>query len=370
MQQSTHASPPEGSPPPTSRIAWWLAMAIIRPAAAGMAGWSLYTVARHYGVPWQLALFASVVFDGIAIACAYQASEAVRAARAATGPVVAALGLASVSVYLNLVHAKLIHGGVPAGLLFATPTIGLLAVSALSWSATRAVAREARGETPMRLPAFGLWGWMLARTEAADALKARAVAHVTSSASPAHQPAAAADRPRSSRAVLAEAIAAMDPVDAIEIASRSHPKLDHAGLAELLAAYGITVDALQVALVLGRAATPSVRLDRIPAPDPSPLPGREGQQPALGAMMRGDTPTDMPLVSGLTKADAITVMAKHFGGLNTEPAAVVQALAWQGMATDTAYVRTTLSRARKAEAAEEAKQQAEQERRYGNGGYA
>lgn len=368
MQQRTDAPPPEGSAPPPSRFAWHFAMWIIRPAAAGTAAWSLYAVAHHYGVPWQLALFASLVYDGIAIACLYQATEAVRAGRSTAAPILATLGMASASVYLNLVHARLIAGGRPAEVLFTTPIIGLLVVSALSWTADRAAARAARGETPMRLPAFGVLGWVLAREKAMAALKDKAAAHVTSGASPAHHH-ASAPRQRTARAVLAERFAAMDPAEAIEITADSHPKLVPAEIAELLAAYGVTVDALQVALVLGRAATPSITLDRV-TPDPAPLPSRADQQPAIGAKMRRDTPADTPLVSGLTKADAITVMAKHFGGLNTEPAAVVQALAWQGMATDTAYVRTTLSRARKAEAVEAEKQRADDERRYGNGGYA
>jgi hypothetical protein len=367
---STHNSPatPDNSSP-SPRAAWRFAMAIVRPAAAGTAAWSLYTVARHYGVPWQLALVASLVYDGIAIGCLYQATEAVRAGRSAAAPIAATLGMASASVYLNLVHARLIHGGRPAEVLFASPILGLLALSALSWSADRATARAARGETPMRLPAYGVLGWAFARASAWESLKERAEVHVTSGASPTHQPAAPAVRSRAARDVLAERFAAMDPVEAIQIAADSHPHLDPAGIASLLGAYHVRVDALQVALVLGRAATPSVTLDRV-QPDPAPA---RAEQPALGATMHGDTTSDMPLVKGMTTSQAITTIAEHLGGLNADPKAIVQHLALQGRATDTGYVRTALWRARKAEkaAAEEAEQQrADDERRYGSGGYA
>jgi hypothetical protein len=366
MQHSNGTTPPDGSPPP-SRFAWHAAMWTIRPAAAGMAAWSLYAVARHYGVPWQLATLAGLVYDGVAIGCLYQATEAVRAGRSAAAPILATLGMASASVYLNVVHARLIAGGRPAEVLFATPIIGLLALSALAWTADRAAARAARGENPMRLPAYGVLGWVLARQQAYAALKTKAVSHVTSGASPAHQGASPV-RSRTARAVLAERFAAMDPAEAIEITADSHPQLDPAGIAGLLAAYGVTVDALQVSLVLGQAAAPSVTLDRV-TPDPAPLPTLGGEQAAIGAVMHPDARGDAPLVKGMSKADAITTVARHLGGLSVEPAAVVKHLAWQGMATDTAYVRTTLSRARRSEAAEETRRQTEEQRRNGNGGY-
>jgi hypothetical protein len=373
QQHLTDAPPPEGSAPP-SRFTWRLAMAIIRPAAAGTAAWSLYAVARHYGVPWQLALFASIVYDGIAMGCLYQATEAVRAGRSAAAPIVATLGMASVSVYLNLVHARLIAGGRPAEVLFATPIVGLLVLSALAWAGDLATARAMRGETPMRLPAFGLLGWALAREQATDALKARAVAHVTGTeAAPAAEP---ARRPRTAHAAVAAHLAELDPIEAIRITADTHPQLNPGDLAQLLASYGVTVDALHVALVLGRAAAPSVRLDRMPAPDPTPLPN--GQPAALTkTVMRGEATPDMPQVSGLPLSEAIPAIHRRLTD-DASPRAVVQHLALQGRATDTAYVRTALSRAR-ARAVQEAAEEdarrakaaipAQDEPEPGTGGY-
>lgn len=353
MQQTTHTTPDQGSTPP-GRFAWHLAMWTIRPAAAGMAAWSLYAVARHYGVPWGLALGASLVFDGIAMGCLYQASEAVRAGRSAAAPIIATLAMVSTSVYLNLVHARLIHGGRPAEVLFATPILGLLALSALAWTTDRATAREARGETPMRLPAYGILGWVLARDKAMTALKAKALEHVTSSASA--TPQTASPRTRTARAVLSERFAAMDPADAIEIAADSHPQLDAAGIAQLLAAYGVTVDPLEVALVLGQAAVPSVTLNRVPPTPPAAL---------------TKTPADLAGLNAAPLSEAIVNIHRHLTG-DTSPRAVVQQLALHGKATDTAYVRTTLSRAKtKAmeEATKEAARRAELQRSSGTGFY-
>jgi hypothetical protein len=364
----THAPPDSSSPRAIGVLREHIAAAsrhavvgIIRLAAACMAGWSLYTVARHYDVPRGLALAAGLVFDGVAYLCLRSASDAIRAGRTAAPSIIATLGMASVSVYLNLVHADISRGGHPAEVLYASPALGLLVVSALSWNADRASARAARGESAFRLPSFGLWGWLLAHDEAAETLKQRAVTHVTSGASPAHQP---ASRTRTAHAVLAEKFAGMDPVQVIEVAAEAHPQLSHSELAELLGSYGCTVSALDVALVLELAATPTVTLDRV-QPAAAPLAPKPGH-PAIDNVMRGDAPQ----LNGLSTADAITTMARHLGGLTTAPATVAQALAQAGRPTDTAYVRTALSRARKAEQAEAAVQQAAHERRHGNGGYA
>ncbi|MFJ5070228.1 hypothetical protein ACIQC7_27845 [Kitasatospora sp. NPDC088556] len=351
------------SPPETSAYGWTAAMALVRTAAACMAGWSLYVVARHYHVPRPLALGAGLVFDGVAYLCLRSASEAVRAGRSAAGPILATLGMAATSIYLNLVHAQFTDGGRPAEVLYAAPAIGLLVVSALSWTAERATARAARGEIPMRMPAYGALGWLLAGSTAYDALKDKAEAHV-SGTSPTHQP-TSTPAARTAEDVIAAEFAEIGPAAAVQRVAAASPGATDAEVAEILSTYRVTVTPGQVALLLERAAVPSVTLDRVPQPQPVDKP--HALDPIK--VMRGDAPQ----VSGMPLSSAITTMARHLGGLNAEPKQVVQALALQGMATDNAYVRTSLSRARKAEAAaaEEAEQQrAEYERRHGNGGYA
>jgi hypothetical protein len=355
--------------PAPSPFGWNTAMTLVRTAAACMAGWSLYVVARHYDVPRPLALTAGLVFDGVAYMCLRMASEAVRAARSAAGPILATLGMAGVSIYLNLVHARFTGGGRPAEVLYASPAVGLLIVSALAWASERASARAERGETPMRLPAYGLLGWALARAKAYETLKEKAAAHVTGGASPTHPPASQVER-KDHRALLRKKFSEMDPAEAVQIAAASHPDKNHDDLVEMLATYGITVSTLDVALILGEAAVPTVTLDRVPQP-------AAAAKPAISAQMRPNAAANAPQVGGLSKSKAITTMAQHLGGLDTPAGVIAGALAKQGLATDTAYVRHCLSVARRAEkkaAEEEAKQveqrRAEQERRHGNGGYA
>ncbi|MFE6868333.1 hypothetical protein ACFVFS_17425 [Kitasatospora sp. NPDC057692] len=349
-------TPPDWARRTAANIGRHAAMALVRTAAACMAAWSLYVVARHYGVPPWLAVVAGLVFDGIAYLCLRSASDAIRAGRSAAPSILATATMASVSVYLNLVHADIADGGRPAEVLYASPAVGLLVVSALAWNADRAAARAARGEDAFRLPSFGFWGWALAHEEATTAVRERAVAHVTSGASPAHQPAAAIPA-RTAEDVIAAEFAAIGPAAAIQRVAAANPGASDTEVAEILATYQVTVTPGQVALLLERAAVPTVTLDRV-APQP-----REGDTPALtpaGAMRE-----DAPQVDGLKKSDAVMAISSWLGP-DAKAHTIAHHLALQGVATDTAYIRTALSRAaRRAE-----QQRAEYERRHGNGGYA
>ena len=57
---------------------------------------------------------------------------------------------------------------------------------------------------------------------------------------------------RSAQAVLREKFAEMDPAEVIRIAADAHPDAPPPELASLLVSYGVVVDAVQVALVLGQ----------------------------------------------------------------------------------------------------------------------
>ncbi|MFE5582535.1 hypothetical protein [Kitasatospora sp. NPDC056531] len=362
-------TPPDWARRTAANIGRYAAMGLVRTAAALTAGWSLYVVARHYGVPWGLALAAGLVFDGVAYLCLRSASDAIRAGRSAAPSILATLGMATVSVYLNLVHADITHGGRPAEVLYASPAVGLLVVSALAWNADRAAARAARGESAFRLPSFGLWGWLLAHAEAGTAVRERAVAHVTSGASVPHPPASALPA-RTIEDDIAAEFAEIGPAAAVQRVAAAKPDATDDEIAEILATYQVTVTPGQVALLLERAAVPTVTLDRIPQPTTAPA-------PAIDAQMRPNAAPNAapnaPQVTGLSKADAITTMAHHLGGLDTPAESIATALAQQGVATDTAYIRHRLSKAKRkaAETATHAEQQrAEYERRHGNGGYA
>lgn len=259
-----------------SRLVWWASLAVIGTAAAAMTAWSLYTVAHDiYDVPQDLAALTAAVFDGAAIACLYLANEATKEQRSALGPHAATIALTGVSVYLNRLHAVHINGGLGATLLFAAPTVALLLVCGLSWSATRARLRADDGDRPVSLRHYGFWGWLLAGSEAWAATKKRAVIHVTSPDTVRTPPGPRPDKPRSATDALRAHFAGMDPVDAIRTAASAKPGATPEQLAEELGIYGVHVTAVAVALVLGHHPV-EVRIER---PDtsghavPAPLPG-------------------------------------------------------------------------------------------------
>jgi len=303
-----------------------LARLVIYLAAAAMADWSLYVVAHDiYGVPKAIAVLVAGVFDGAALACLDYASKAVDEARSAAGPRIATLGLAGASIFLNVTHARHIGGGLPAALLFASPTAALLVVSDLSWAAARARVRAARGEKPLALPVFGAWGWMLAGRQAWATTKARAVAHV--SAATVTETATVPER-HSASEVLRRRFAEMDPADAVRIAHDAHPDLPPGELAALLVTYGVIVDAVQVALVLGHRS-PAVEVERADDPD------------------AGDAQHDAAQVGALpapSKAKAILDAASALGRDATAADVAARVERITGLAVDAAYVRTVLSR--------------------------
>ncbi|MEV6674587.1 hypothetical protein [Streptomyces sp. NPDC051162] len=267
-----------------NRLVWWASLTLIGSAAAGTTAWSLFVVAHDiYGVPALLAAGTSVVFDGAAIACLHLAGEATKAGRSAFGPHCATLGLAGVSVYLNHLNAVHIHGGTGAFLLFAMPTVALLLLAGLAWSATRARLREEQGERPLSMPRYGLFGWLLASEEAWKATKHRAVTHVTGSP--------ARDLVKTRPVGLASAterlrvhFAGMDTAEAIRFAHSARPAATPQELADDLALYGINVTPVGVALVLGfQPPTATVERSDAVRTTPDTLPPQKPHRPLTSA---------------------------------------------------------------------------------------
>ncbi len=242
--------------------------------------------------------------------------------------IVTAVGMAGVSVYLNRFHAELIEGGTPAFLLFAIPTVGLLLLSELSWAGPRAEARAARTEQPYRLPSYGGWAWALAPRLAGRTVKARAIHHIEHGPPLSPEPAPAAPVRHSATEVLRRRFAEMDPADAIRIAHDAHPDTPPAELASLLITYGVIVDAVQVALVLG--GTPEritvERDDTDDAPDDA-----------------DDAPQVGPLA--ITKKQAVLDAVTALGHSGFTSADIVDRVKRINRITVTGgYVRTVLSR--------------------------
>ncbi|MFJ4009444.1 conjugal transfer protein [Streptomyces sp. NPDC090026] len=83
----------------------------------------------------------------------------------------------------------------------------------------------------------------------------------------------APDRHSAQRKLTAH-FADMDPVDAVRIAHEAHPDMPPAELASLLVSYGVVVDAVQVALILGQRP-PTYEVNRPDAVDAQQVSGLE-----------------------------------------------------------------------------------------------
>lgn len=271
------------------------AMIVVSSAAIATTGWSLCAVTSHYGTPGLIAFASVAAFDGIAYLALHLASEASAEGRSAFGARLTALVMAAISVALNVKHADLINGGTIASLAFSAPSIGLLAVSELSWAGPRAAKRAERGERPFRPASLGGWSWALAPYQAAKSVQKQARQHIGDSQTsppPAAQPARhdAAEK-------LRQHFASMDPVELIQFASSALPGATPAEIAAQLKTYDISLSAMEVAYVLGHRppVTTVERPDTVrtapgavpPVAGPAPLtsadcnPDRSGFRPEL-----------------------------------------------------------------------------------------
>ncbi|MFM9681124.1 conjugal transfer protein [Streptomyces brasiliscabiei] len=140
----------------------------------------------------------------------------------------------------------------------------------------------------------------------------------------ADKPSASPARPHSAQEVLRRKFAEMDPVDVIRIAADAHPDAPPPELAALLVSYGVVVDAVQVAVVLG-------------------------QQPAEYEVHRPDAPAHQQVselepvnLQGAVEEAATTL------GTAASPREIAEHIArHRRLIVDEPYVRTALSRAAK-----------------------
>ncbi|MBP2583374.1 hypothetical protein J3A78_003852 [Streptomyces sp. PvR006] len=136
----------------------------------------------------------------------------------------------------------------------------------------------------------------------------------------------------SAREVLRRRFAEMNPEDAIRITGDAHPDATPAELASILVEHGVIVDAVDVILVTGRPPT-DVGVERDDAP---PQPGDADDAP------------EAPPLPAPSKTKAILGAAAALGP-NVKAADIVERVQRINRITvDEPYVRTVLSRAKKA----------------------
>src|SRR5699024_12331677 len=122
--------------------------------------WSLFALARLFGVPSVLAAGVSVVFDAAALVCARLAYGSAPSPDSGAGPRVMMLALVTASVYLNWNHADVAGYGMVAAVMFAAPAVVAVLLFELESGWRSRAARRARGRVAEPLPVIGRWGWI------------------------------------------------------------------------------------------------------------------------------------------------------------------------------------------------------------------
>lgn len=136
----------------------WVAVLVM---ALGISWWSLFDLARVFGVPVVLAAGVSVVFDAAALVCAKLSHQYSLSPDSGAGPRLTMLALVAGSVYLNWNHAQLSGFGTEAAVMYAAPAVVAVLLFELESGWRSREGRRARGRVAEPLPALGRWGWLL-----------------------------------------------------------------------------------------------------------------------------------------------------------------------------------------------------------------
>lgn len=141
----------------------WIAVVTI---ALILSNWSLAVVSHHWGLPYlvplPLAWLVSIPYDAAAIIAGNLALQYARELGSnGAGAKLIVLTLAGISAYLNSQHASILHLGIPAKVMYASPPVIAVILFELNtrFEYRRALAEAGRTVEP--LPTFGTASWVL-----------------------------------------------------------------------------------------------------------------------------------------------------------------------------------------------------------------
>jgi hypothetical protein len=128
----------------------------------GVSAYSLYFIARYFGVPPEIAVCMSTCFDGAALVAADYSVKYVQDNMSGSMPRMVVRLLAGVSAFLQAFHARIGHELPGAWLMWASlPIIAMLIYEIhLRWERRKALSRGGFAY-PAPLPAFGAMAWVL-----------------------------------------------------------------------------------------------------------------------------------------------------------------------------------------------------------------
>ena len=152
---------PNGRSVPAAIFSRFLWLIILTPILA-VSGYSLFWIARHFGVPWFIAIAMSTCFDGV---CLLSADYSLRYAQAGMSGSVSRRVVwlfAFVAAFLQTYHARLGNEPPGAWIMWAALPIGAVLVyeQHIRWERRTALARAGH-IYPAPIPQWGLASWIL-----------------------------------------------------------------------------------------------------------------------------------------------------------------------------------------------------------------
>lgn len=193
----------------TYRLAWTTVLGV----ALATSAWSLFETATHNGVPVVLACGVSAIFDGSAVLAATIAHRYASSPYSGAGPRLFLVALLSLSVLLNVTHAREAGYGLAAAVLFAAPSVIAVVLHEIDRAWTAREVRRAAGHAP--LPRLGMAVWARFPRRSFEALSRELSDRLDALAPPAVGTAPERPEPEPDPAVVA-ALAAL-PSDAARV---------------------------------------------------------------------------------------------------------------------------------------------------------
>lgn len=138
-------------------LSWLVVLAM----ALATSWWSLYAVARHYGVPMPLAVGFSSIFDGAALILADLQRRYAETDDSGLVPRLLLIGTVAGSVALNRQHAVLAGYDWPGQLAFAAPAAVAIALFEVEMRWRHRQTLRDNGRVAEALPTLGRWLWTL-----------------------------------------------------------------------------------------------------------------------------------------------------------------------------------------------------------------
>lgn len=306
------------------------ALFLVMGSALTVGTWSIYTLLTvRFHAPQAVASFGAVMFDAAALYFALLSQRYATSPDSGLAPRLAMLAMIGMSSWVNWEHAQLEHWGKLGAILAAAPIVAELAFEFHHRYIHREALR-AQGRVPSALPVLGKWAWLLHPAKAFGVVDRTVEARLQVATSEAERIILGRDAPHQISAPQHDApaaaqVALLDHI-ARALVAASSPRPPSPTPASDNDATSEAADQTHDAPVAHTTLQPS-------AAPPSPPAATPAHHSAASFALRLD---------GLSKAAAVRAIRE--ARPDASAGQIALHLAQHGIAADSAYIRTVLSR--------------------------